>query len=322
MKKSTAIAEISWCLQAVITHRSFRDAETDCTLMKANFPDEKIAENMKLKKDKISYGVTFGLGLYFRSELNEKIKNYYFCVVGCDESLNKYSQSQQMNITVRYRDSQESEVKTRGIHTLHDSFKTGITATNWNLSDLFRALYNFFNDVPIHRGDFIRITNCLQFPLKFCNIRWIQNAPVAQRTSGILESIQNFFDSFKNQPKNHHLKYNNFEIARKLVKDNLLPARLAFFEMFARDIEPFLDEFQSDKPLTRFLHTALYQIVHTTMTRIVKKEVLDSTPIKDIDMNDNKNLKINNDVDVGFGARKCLKSKFVAERYSSISARL
>ncbi|CAH0549771.1 unnamed protein product [Brassicogethes aeneus] len=382
IKKSVAAAEIRWCLQTVISHRSLRNSEKDCILMKAIFPDSKIAENLRLKKDKICYGITYGLGPYFRSELIEKIKNCDLYVVGFDESLNKYAQSQQMDVSVRYWDSQENEVKTRyltsvflksakandileglkkalvessmkkilqismdgpnvnfkvlkllsaelrpekddpqlldigscGIHTLHGAFKTGIMATGWNLIDLFRALYNFFKDVPARRGDYIRITNCNLFPLKFCSIRWLENAPVAQRTSVILQAIKKYSESFANRPKNEHPKCKSFEILQKLVNDELLPAKLAFFEMFAREIEPFLNEFQSDKPLAPFLHTALTEIVHNAMTRIIKKEVLDSTPIKNIDINNSKNLKFTKDVEVGFGARKLLKSKTLSQK--------
>ena len=48
-----------------------------------------------------------------------------------------------------------------------------------------------------------------------------------------------------------------------------------FFEMIANEYEEFLVTFQTDKPMSMFLHRDLEKLLGNQMKRFVKKEVLD-----------------------------------------------
>ena len=68
------------------------------------FPDSKIAASLQLGPDKIGKVVKFGLYPYFKTLVLEKnVKSPKF-VVSFDESLNKVTQTTQMDINIRYFD--------------------------------------------------------------------------------------------------------------------------------------------------------------------------------------------------------------------------
>lgn len=110
-------SEIKWCLQTVLTHKSFRSAEKDVKLFTDLFPDSEIAKKMQLSRAKMGYVVVFGLAPHFKEDLLKKVqqacdKNYPF-VVGFDESLNKVAQRNQMDLNIRYWNSEVEEVSSR-----------------------------------------------------------------------------------------------------------------------------------------------------------------------------------------------------------------
>ena len=61
-------------------------------LFQTMFPDSKIAKSFQLRPNQIGYSITHGVGPYFKG----------FLVVSFDESLNKKSQTCQMDLLIRY----------------------------------------------------------------------------------------------------------------------------------------------------------------------------------------------------------------------------
>lgn len=363
-------AEVLWAIQCVMTHKSMRSAASDVSLFLEMFPDSQIAGKMKMQKDKISYTIVFGLAPYFRQELL-KLCQTNCIVIGFDESLNKVSQRQQMDINVRFWDDVKDEVSVRyftsafldrsravdlleafqkamtpleskkilqismdgpnvnfkflkdlketlktnendpvpldigtcGLHTMHCAFKAGVNGTGWNIVQFLRALYNVFKNVPARRAQFVSITGCKMFPLKFCAVRWLENTSVAQRAIDILPHVIVYVETVakeKLEPSS-----DSFCILKNQVKDPMLGPKLAFFKTIASDCEPFLREFQSDWPLVPFLYNALNSVVQTVMGRFVKPTSLKmSTDVEDED----KLLPVKK-VDLGFSTnaaiRKC-----------------
>ena len=106
-------AEVLWCLESVYTHTSLRKAARDVKMMKLMFPDSEIAASMQLERTKISYMIVFGLAHHFREELQRSLQSCDYFVAAFDESLNKISQSQQMDLVVRFWDKSKNEVATR-----------------------------------------------------------------------------------------------------------------------------------------------------------------------------------------------------------------
>lgn len=93
IKDEVSKAEIIWCLKAVMNHNSLRDIENSVSAMKLIFPDSKIVGEMKLRKDKAAYTISYGLNNYFQNELINKIDKSEYVVILFDESLNKVCQN-------------------------------------------------------------------------------------------------------------------------------------------------------------------------------------------------------------------------------------
>ncbi|KAG8178496.1 hypothetical protein JTE90_023424 [Oedothorax gibbosus] len=101
------------CLLAVHRHQSVRDVSSLVDLLPLLFPDSEIASGVKLHKTKVSYGISYGLAPYFKEQLRETLLKCDMFAVGFDESLNKVSQNQQMDLVVRFWHPDKNEVCTR-----------------------------------------------------------------------------------------------------------------------------------------------------------------------------------------------------------------
>ncbi|XP_048512809.1 uncharacterized protein LOC125501482 [Athalia rosae] len=363
---SATKAEILWCLHSVMRHSSLRDIESGLSMAKVIFPDSEIVKKVKLSKSKASYLIVYGLGRYFQDQLESLVKKCDILVVGFDESLNKISEKEQMDIAIRFWDVEKNEVSTRyltslflghttaqdlmdaftnnlpkdllkkilqvsmdgpnvnlkfvkdlqielkeisgnkklldlgtcGLHTLHGAFKTGITSTQWNLIPFLRALYNLFKNVPARRADYISASGSTLFPKKFCAIRWLENIPVVERARAILPHVRKYIEKCNKDKKVP--KCNSYQIVTDSLGDKLLDVKLAFFQSFASEIEPFLREFQSNDPLAPFLYNAVASVLMTTMSRFVKPEVLKAYSLTKIDLEKADNLLFAKDINLGY----------------------
>lgn len=113
LKNDITTAEVLWCIETVMSHKSLRIAEKDMIILKRMFWDSEIAKKMQLKKDKIGYVIMFGIAPFFNKALINNLKDVSFIVVGFDKSLNKITKRQQMDINVRFWDMKKEEVVTR-----------------------------------------------------------------------------------------------------------------------------------------------------------------------------------------------------------------
>ena len=109
----TTTAHIRWVLKCVKSGFSSRSCDNLGQLMAVMFPDSKIAQNFKLGKDKFAYVVNHGLAPYFKNLLLAEIKKSNIHVFSFDESLNDATQTCEMDVYIRYWNSDEMEVKTR-----------------------------------------------------------------------------------------------------------------------------------------------------------------------------------------------------------------
>lgn len=113
LKNDVTTAGVLWCIETVMSHKSLRIAEKDMGILKRMFQDSEIVKKMQLKKDKIGYVILFGIAPFFNKILIDNLNNVPFIVVGFDESLNKITKRQQMDINVRFWDDTKEEVITR-----------------------------------------------------------------------------------------------------------------------------------------------------------------------------------------------------------------
>uniref|UniRef100_A0A1B6KMG3 HAT C-terminal dimerisation domain-containing protein n=1 Tax=Graphocephala atropunctata TaxID=36148 RepID=A0A1B6KMG3_9HEMI len=178
-----------------------------------------------------------------------------------------------------------------------------MVATSWNLVTFLRSIYNLLKDCPARRANYIAITNSSLFPLKFCAVRWLDNAKVAERALHMLPSLKTFV---KEMRRTGEISSQSFKTVVASVDDPFLPAKLEFFKSLASDLEPFLREFQSDQPLSPFLYDRLNTVIRTQMERVVLAPLLTEKAVKDVDLK-KENLRLAKHVILGIGVKSALR---------------
>lgn len=141
--------EIMWSITRVTTRTSTRGAERISKTFPLLFPDSTIAQEMSLKKDKIAYCITYGLGPYFRQILLEEVQNAKTICISIDESLNKVCQSAQMDVIVRFWDSSKQEVSTRYLASIFPERCTS--------DGLFKAITNALKDLKLNLSNVLQV---------------------------------------------------------------------------------------------------------------------------------------------------------------------
>ena len=76
-------------------------------------PQSEVLKAMKMERTKISYAIVYGLGLHFKKEVENEIKLSEVFSVSFDESLNKVSDMEQLDVVVKYWDVSKNRAMTR-----------------------------------------------------------------------------------------------------------------------------------------------------------------------------------------------------------------
>ncbi|XP_063243684.1 uncharacterized protein LOC134542976 [Bacillus rossius redtenbacheri] len=198
------------------------------------------------------------------------------------------------------------EIGLCGLHTLHNAFKVGMNSCEWKIFHFLHAIYNFFKDRPARRSDYTMFSGSTKFPVKFCNVRWLQNFEVAQRALEIIPNLKKYVEGVK-ENKKEPVMSGSYAAMVGGIRDKLMPAKLAFFCFLVKEIEDFLECFQTDAPMAPFLHTELTNILMSLMKHFVKPETISSKSIASIDLSKSEALLHAKKVDVGYGTRDALR---------------
>lgn len=74
-------AEIIWAIDRTMRHFSLRDGQESSSLFPIMFSDSEIAGKFQMKKDKLAYITTYGIGPYFQNQLSKIVAECpFFCV--------------------------------------------------------------------------------------------------------------------------------------------------------------------------------------------------------------------------------------------------
>ena len=106
-------AEIIWCFRTVMKDSSNSSNEDISLTFRSMFPDDKVVGYFTCGKDKTKYLVNHGIAPWIKELLFVEVDKATFVVIGFDESLNKATQTCQMDLNVRYWDPVDHRVKTR-----------------------------------------------------------------------------------------------------------------------------------------------------------------------------------------------------------------
>ncbi|KAK3740401.1 hypothetical protein QZH41_009469, partial [Actinostola sp. cb2023] len=129
------------------------------------------------------------------------------------------------------------ELGTCGLHTFHRAFQTGAKETDWNLDRYLLKEYKLFKDSPARREDYVNYTGVDIFPSKFCNHRWLENLPVANKSLTLLPHVRQYCKQAaldKTEPKKHE----GYQYVSKLCQ----------YRHFVKSKAPFLDMFGTGFP--------------------------------------------------------------------------
>ena len=77
------------------------------------FPDSMVVSQFQLGPDKLKYFTNWGVAPYIRQLLLNELDSASFTAVSFDESLNKLTQTCQMDLIVRYWHEADQQVKVR-----------------------------------------------------------------------------------------------------------------------------------------------------------------------------------------------------------------
>ena len=99
--------EIMWCLHMVEPHLSCRSCDPMPNIFKRMFKNSPVAQKFKMKKDKAKYMIVYGLYPAFKEKLEARISSSPWFSVSFDESLNRHQQECQMDINIRFWDSEK-----------------------------------------------------------------------------------------------------------------------------------------------------------------------------------------------------------------------
>lgn len=207
-----------------------------------------------------------------------------------------------------------------GLHTVHNAFKSGYSATKWRIDCFMSSAYYLFKESPARREDYTKVTSSHKFPLKFCCHRWLENESVAKTCIELLPSLELFVKAALEKkvslPDNK-----SFETVKKEVMHTpLLACQLSFFASVAKDIEPFLKKYQADEPLLPYMCDDLQKMIRNLMKRFMAPEVLSecstAKQLMDIGVDNASNYCSLAAVDLGFKTKHLLQQ---AQKKTSVS---
>ena len=81
------------------------------------FPDSSIAQKFQLGKTKASYVICYGLAPFFKLNLLDIVKQTPYIVISLDESYNNVIKRGEMDVLVRFWDSNLNKVSTRYVNS-------------------------------------------------------------------------------------------------------------------------------------------------------------------------------------------------------------
>ena len=178
------------------------------------------------------------------------------------------------------------------------------------MDQFLQHAYYLFHDVPAREEDYQTVTGSTEFPLKFCKHRWVENINVAERILDVFPALKKYVKSAE-EKKVTKPKCTSFTTVVNWVKDPLALAKIEVFLSVARQVQPFLKLYQTDKPMVPFLEFDLRNMIMNILTRIMKPQKIpkredSSAEFIKIKL-DSENLLESHKIDVGYAAEKRLK---------------
>lgn len=192
-----------------------------------------------------------------------------------------------------------------GLHKVHGACKAAMDSVDWQIDRILKAMHRLFKDTPARRDDYVTATGSSIFPHQFCKHRWLENAKVSQRAQDILSDLEVYVNHVKTK-KLPDPKTESFDTVRRALEDKMLPAKLAFFTSVSKQVEPFLTQYQTDRPMLPFIHHDLTKLAFILLKRFMKPSELENLKslktLLTLNVSDTSKHCTGHKVDIGFVA--------------------
>lgn len=256
--KEVLKAEVLWALKCVSSNYSYNSCSEIADVLKTMFTDSDIAKQFTLSPAKCAYLCCFGIAPHFKDLLVKLVDKSHFTLL-FDETLNKSTQSKQMDLLARFwhpslnqvctryitsvflghstandlhdgiktaldnfnmgnivqlsmdgpavnwkvYENLQKDIKTKydhhilnigtcGLHVLHNAFKAGGIASNWQIDAFLINLHRLFKDAPARLQDYYELSLTGKTALKFCRHRWLDSLPAIKRAIEIIDDFKSF----------------------------------------------------------------------------------------------------------------------------------
>ena len=127
-----------------------------------------------------------------------------------------------------------------------------------------------------------------------------------ERPICIWRNVQKYITETLKLPKSKIPKIHSFEIVTQSVNDFLFPAKLRFFVTQASLLRPYLEMYQTEKPMAVFIAGDLQNLLRTLLAKFLKKEVIDDLTgpqLCKVNLEKQENFLPVLKIDVGFATR-------------------
>ena len=162
------------------------------------------------------------------------------------------------------------------LHILHGAFGTGILYTEWKLGKLMKAMFKILDESPARRDVYLREGSSGKFPIKFCDTRWIEDEPVANRALEVWPSIVATVKHYEGLCKSARPQNKSYQTLVANHLDLLVPAKLHFFAFLANIMSPYLVMFQTDAPMLPFMFDELSCIIYRLLRLVYRQKKIDA----------------------------------------------
>nr|CAD7266140.1 unnamed protein product [Timema shepardi] len=177
-------------------------------------------------------------------------------------------------------------------HPCEDSWiaAVGFIVLTTNVGTIFVYMQQLLARQPL----FTQLTGCASFPLKFCGVRWLENAKCFQRALQIWDHVVKFLKEAK-LPETKPV-----ETLKRAACDPFLKCKLTFCKTIVDECQSFLQRFQASKPMTPYLFEAVEKLLRYRMNRGVKPDLMKYTGPKllSIDTKKSENLILSKTINV------------------------
>lgn len=82
-----------------------------------------------------------------------------------------------------------------------------------------------------------------------------------------------YVKAVQEEKKNSNPESKSFQVIKEAVDDKLILVKLLFFKCIASHLSPFLDNYQTGKPMVCFLETDLSTVLRGLIRRFIKDAV-------------------------------------------------